>query len=172
MVIISVVLIAVALLAANSFGILRDIKRDADVQILDANEVVFNADFDVALSRAAGDATSFVATKREDALNQAGEDVAHAHLALEGLRNTTGDKSPIEGSEGKRPGFIPDQRMTSAVIERDLEVAQTLRTDTEISALRRLLDDVYSYAQNSNLLREDVSAHGKLETAANARGDG
>lgn len=60
--------------------------------------------------------------------------------------------------------------MTSAVIERDLEVAQTLRTDTETTALGRLLDDVYAYAQNANLLREDVSAHGKLETAANARG--
>ena len=46
--------------------------------------------------------------------------------------------------------------MTSAVIERDLEVAQTLRTDTETTALRRLLDDVYAYAQNANLLREDV----------------
>ena len=80
MVFISVALIAVALLAAHSIGILLDIKRDADVQIRDANQVVFNADFDVALARTAGEATSFVATKRDDVLNQAGEDVAHAHL--------------------------------------------------------------------------------------------
>ena len=78
---ISVALIAVALLAANSIGILLDIKRDADVQIREANQAAFNADFDVALARAAGEATSFVATKRED---------VSAHGKLETAANARG----------------------------------------------------------------------------------
>jgi signal transduction histidine kinase len=165
----SAALFVIALLAAHSIMILLDSKKDADKQIHDSHQGALNADFDVALVRAAGEVASFAVTKREGYRSEAKAALGHAHDALDSLRKTLGDNPPTEGLEGKHLGFIVRQRELLAMVERGLTEAETLEPVTDQPRIGKVLDDIYAYEPSAEILRAQVSAHREMEATVNAR---
>jgi signal transduction histidine kinase len=165
----SVALAIVALLTVNSISILIDAKKDASQQIHDMEQGALNADFDVALVRAAGEAASFTITKNQTYLAEAQRALLLARTALDRLRKTLGDNPPTEGLEGKHLAFITRQRGVLAMVERGLSAAQNLGTITEQTRLDQVLDDIYAYEPKTEILRAEVSEHRELEATTNAR---
>jgi PAS domain S-box-containing protein len=165
----AVALSVVALLTANSIWLLIDEKQDADIQMRDARQAAFNADFEVALVRAAGEAASFAVTKREGFLGEAKEALAQAHAAVDRLRKTLGDNPPTKGLEGKHLGFIERQREVLAMLESGFLEAQKLGQKADQAALDRVLDDVFAYEPKAEQLRKEVSEHRELEYTTGAR---
>ena len=88
--------LAVVLLAASSIGASLDLKRAAEVQARDAQQAAFNADFDVALVHAAGEAASFAITNRKNYRDEANEALQQARAALNNLRAPLGDHPSMD----------------------------------------------------------------------------
>lgn len=164
----SVALVIIALLAVNSIMILQDLKKDAGKQIHDSQQGALNADFDVALVRATGEAASFAITKREGYRDEAREAIARAGTALDRLRKTLGPKPPTEGLEGKHLGLIAHQRELLAMIERGFATAETLGSTADETQRARALDEIYAYENKAETLRTEVSRHREMEATENA----
>ena len=162
--------LAVVLLAASSIGVSLDLKRAAEVQARDAQQAAFNADFDVALVRAAGEAASFAITNRKNYRDEANEALQQARAALNNLRAPLGDHPSMDGLEGKHLGFIKRQREVLRMVERGVATALELEPNADQAKLDKTLDVVYAYEPLAGPLRREIAEHGNLKRSASTLG--
>lgn len=166
----SVALLVFAMLAARTIQLSLDLKHDAEAQARDAQHMALNADFDVALVRAAGEAASFATTSRKTYRYEANEALAQAHAALNNLRATLSKDPTTEGLEGKHLGFIKRQREVLGMVERGVAMALALGPNTDPTNRHQILDTVYAHEPLAGPLRQEIAEQGNLKRHARAAG--
>ncbi len=78
----------VAALTSDAILDLIELRRLARIQTRDARQATPNADFDIALVRAAGEAASYATTQNPAYLEEATEAIEKAETAILGLQET------------------------------------------------------------------------------------
>lgn len=168
MIAISLVALAIVIvLAANSIRDQVELQHNAAILLRDAGQAAFNADFDVAVVRAAGEAASFAVTKNVSYLDEAKEAVSRAHSALEGLERTLGGHPPTEGLESKHAGFVARQQQLLTVVEDGVNRAESMPKNADRATVQSVLDKIFAYEPLAEVLRKDVSLHREEEYKAN-----
>jgi PAS domain S-box-containing protein len=162
-------LMIVSLLAIDSIIDLVELKRLARIQTRDAQQAARNADFDVALVHAAGEAASFVTTRNEAYFGEAVEAIGRAQTALDALRGTLASNTDHDSLESKHATFFERQQRLISMVKQGLRAAQGIDPGADLASLRRVLDQIYAYEPDAERLRPQIIAHREDEFTANER---
>ena len=157
-------LVIVSIFAIDSILDLVELKELARLQMRDARQGALNADFDVALARAAGEAASYVTTRNRAYLGEAKEAVERAEAALNGLSGTLVSTATKHGLEAKHSEFLKQQWQLFSKFKHAVQMAESAGTDAN---LQLVLDDIYAYEPDAESLRPQIIAHRDLEFSAN-----
>lgn len=160
-------LVIVSVLAIDSILDLIELKELARTQMRDARQGALNADFDVALIRAAGEAASYVTTRNSAYLDEVKEAIERAEAALNGLRSTLDNTENKYGLEAKHGEFLKQQWQLFAQVRDAVQAIQNLEPGTDSASIRRILDRIYAYEHEAERLRPQIVGHRDLEFSTN-----
>ena len=160
-------LVIVSVLAIDSILDLIELKELARTQMRDARQGALNADFDVALIRAAGEAASYVTTRNSAYLDEVKVAIERAEAALNGLRSTLENTENKYGLEAKHGEFLKQQWQLFAQVRDAVQAIQNLEPGTDSASIRRILDRIYAYEQVAERLRPQIINHRDLEFSTN-----
>ena len=163
----TVALVIVSALALDSIFDLIELKRLAQVQMRDARQGAFNADFDIALVRAAGEAAAYATTRNSAYLSEATEALTKAETALNSLQETLANRPDTRGLEAKHMAFLERQRHLLALVKNGVQAVQGLNPSADLASTRPVLDEIYAYEPGAEQLRPQIAAHREAEFAAN-----
>jgi PAS domain S-box-containing protein len=157
----------VSALAMDAILDVMELKQLARIQLRDARQGALNADFDVAVVRAAGEAASYATTRNEAYLGEAREAIERAEATLNALRSTLTEDARDQGLESKHPAFLERQWRLLAMVKRGVQAAQHLDPSADSTTARRVLDEIYAYEPDAERLRPEIIAHRESEYIAN-----
>jgi PAS domain S-box-containing protein len=160
-------LVIVSVFAIDSILDLVELKELARTQMRDARQGALNADFDVALVRAAGEAASYVTTQNSAYLDEAKEAIERAETALNGLRSTLVNSASKQGLESKHSDFLKQQWRLFAQVRDAVRATQSLGPNADSAATPLILNQIYAYEREAELLRPQIIGHRDLEFSAN-----
>jgi PAS domain S-box-containing protein len=165
----AVALLIVLALAVDSISDLVELKHLARAQMRDARHGTFNADFDVELVRAAGEAASFATTGNDAYLREAHGALERGEAALTALGSMLADKSESHEMRVERDGFITRQRQLFAQVKQGVQAAKGLTPGADSAQTRRVLNEIYAYEPASAQLRLEIVNHRDKDFVANER---
>ena len=157
----------ISMLAIDALTDFIGLQQLAAIQFRDARQGALNAQFDVGIVHAAGEAASYTVTRREGYLDEAKKAVERAGLALQGLRETLTSPVPANGLESKHESFLKRQVELLSLVKQGVEAAHNLTSGADGVSLNAALNKVYAYEPEAERLRQEVSAHREQEYAAN-----
>ncbi len=165
----AVALVLVAALTGDAMVDLIELQRLARIQIRDARQAMLNADFDVALVRAAGEAASYATTRDRVYLDEATEAIEKAEAAILGVQKTLNSDAGHEGLESKHQGFLERQWQLHSAVKRGVRAVQELEPDADPRQIQKVLNEIYAFEPGAAKLRPEIIAHRDLEFYANER---
>lgn len=165
----AVALLMVAVLTGDAVLDLIELQRLARIQIRDARQATLNADFDVALVRAAGEAASYATTRNQAYREEATKAIETAETAILGLQKTLRADGGNDGLESKHQGFLERQWQLHSAVKRGVRAVQELEPDADPRQIQKVLNEIYAFEPDAAKLRPEIIAHRDLEFYANER---
>ncbi len=160
-------LLIVSALALDSISDLLELKQLARAQMRDARHGTLNADFDVELVRAAGEAASFATTGNETYLREAREALERGEIALKSLEDMLADKTESREMQVEHEGFIKRQRQLFTQVKQGVRASEGLVQGTDPTQMHNVLNEIFAYESASAQLRSQIVSHRDKDFATN-----